>query len=149
MFFNKKIKLNKCSAESKDIDKEKNPFGDKGYTMKDSYNAEDLFIANLTRVSSRYTDSGPIQEVTEQKYLFEILTDGVKVKYREIFTGFIAETESDFLDLPYVYEVVPYLEAFPDMEGMAIPKLALLWELNLVNDFEKKKKKEKEKIYTK
>lgn len=40
-----------------------NPFGDKGYKMKKSYNADKLVVANFGRISSTRTNFGPMIEL--------------------------------------------------------------------------------------
>ena len=41
------------------------------YTMKESYNADELYLARFKWVSSEVTDFGPMNKETEIKYLFE------------------------------------------------------------------------------
>ena len=41
------------------------------YTIKESYNADDLYLARFKWVSSEVTDFGPMDKETEIKYLFE------------------------------------------------------------------------------
>ena len=45
-----------------------NPYGDKGYKMKNNYSADKLIVANFERISSEATMYGPMVETTEQKY---------------------------------------------------------------------------------
>lgn len=112
-----------------------NPFGDKGYKMKKSYKAHELVVANFSRISGALTEFGPMIETTEQKYIFELITDNKqKIKYREIFTGFIAETESNTFDLPYVVNPTSFTDYFPQTIGREIPKLSLIWALNDINN---------------
>lgn len=40
------------------------------YIMKDSYNADDLYLARFKWVSTEITDFGPMLKETEIKYLF-------------------------------------------------------------------------------
>ena len=61
--------------------------------MKDNYNADNLVVANLKYISSEATPYGPMVKKTTQKYIFEILNENGKTRYREIFTGFIAGFE--------------------------------------------------------
>lgn len=56
------------------------------YTMKESYNADDLYLARFKWVSSEVTDFGPMDKETEINYIFE--KEGEK--YKEVFTGFEA-----------------------------------------------------------
>ena len=71
------------------------------YTMKESYNADELFLARFKWVSSYNADySGPMNKETEIKYIFE----KVEEKYKEVFTGFEADIVDEYFDLPYVIE---------------------------------------------
>lgn len=111
-----------------------NPFGDKGYKMKKSYNADKLVVANFGRISSTRTDFGPMIETTELKYIFEPIIDNKKnIKYREIFTGFIANVDEHTFDLPYVVIPTPFTDYFPETIGTKIPKLSLIWAQNDLN----------------
>ena len=115
--------------------------GDKNYKMKDFYNAEDIFVGCFERVSSRIDmddlDFGPNIETTEQKYFFEKIKEDGKIKYREIFTGFITESmfdsESSYFNFPYICEISKFVDYFPNTEGKKIPKLSLIWAINDVN----------------
>lgn len=87
----------------------KNPFGNKNYMMKESYDAEVLVVANLERISGMENDSDDlVVETTKQKYIFEVIGDSENPKYREIFTGFIASSEEESLNLPYVVKSKTY-----------------------------------------
>ena len=48
------------------------------YTMKESYNADELFLARFKWVSSEVTDFGPMDKETEIKYIFEKLKRNIK-----------------------------------------------------------------------
>ncbi len=108
-------------------------FGDRNYQMKDKYAADQLIVANFERIPKRKTEFGLIIETTEQKYIFEPVKDGEKIKYREIFTGFIANDEDEYLNLPYVVNPVSFTDYFPETVGIEVPKLSLLWALNDIN----------------
>lgn len=111
-----------------------NPFGDKGYKMKKSYSADKLIVANFQRISSVRTELGPMVETTELKYIFEPIIDNKKnIKYREIFTGFIAEVEKQAFNLPYVVNPTSFTDYFPETIGTEIPKLSLIWAQNDIN----------------
>lgn len=116
---------------------------DKIYHMKDEYKADELFIANFQRLSSDIiSDGGPIVETTEQSYIFEVVA-GDKIRYREIFTGFIAEDNKvNYFNLPYVVNAMPFTNYFPDTVGINLPKLSLIWLQNDINY-----PKQKSKIY--
>lgn len=117
----------------------KNPFGDKNYKMKESYDADDLVVANLERILGMDNDSDDlVVETTKQKYIFEVIKDSEKPKYREIFTGFIASDTEESIDLPYVVNQAPITDYIPDTNGCEFPKLSLIWAINDIN-FPKKK----------
>ena len=78
-------------------------FKSENYKMSDSYQSDNLIAANLEYISSEPTTYGPMVKSTEQKYIFEVINDNGKIRYREIFTRFIADdNESCYFDLPYV-----------------------------------------------
>ena len=82
-------------------------FKSENYQMKDNYNADNLVVANLEYISSEATPYGPMVKKTTQKYIFEILNENGKTRYREIFTGFIADCEeSHYFDLPYAVNII-------------------------------------------
>jgi len=65
--------------------------------MKD----DSLIVACLNRCLDEVMKFGPMYETTEQKYIFEPVVDGDNIKYREIFTGFIANVGLEYFMLPY------------------------------------------------
>ena len=100
------------------------------YTMKERYNAEDLYLARLKWVSSDNVDfSGPMNKETEIKYLFE--KEGER--YKEIFTGFKAGIDSEYFNLPYVIDIMPLTEVHEDLKGTIFPRLGMLTLFNVVN----------------
>ena len=102
----------------------------KKYTMKESYNAEDLYLARLKWVSSDNVDfSGPMNKETEIKYLFE--KEGER--YKEIFTGFEADISEKHFNLPYVIDIMPLTEVHEDLKGTIFPRLGMLTLFNVVN----------------
>lgn len=99
----------------------------------DNYVTNNLVVANLEYISSEPTPYGPMVKQTKQKYIFELLNENGKIRYREIFTGFVADAEeSHYFDLPYVVNVVSLKEEVPDVADN-IPKYGLLLVLNEVN----------------
>lgn len=116
-------------------------FKSDNYKINDSYKTDALVVANLEYISSEATPYGPMVKQTEQKYIFEMLNENGKTRYREIFTGFIADAEENF-DLPYVVNIVSLKEQVPSV-AENIPKYGLLLVLNEVNTkkLEKKLKK--------
>lgn len=131
--------------------KKSNEFGDHLYQMKDKYDANNLVIANLARISNYVSDEelnvGPMYEETEQKYIFESFIDNDKIKYREIFTGFVANDEEEYFMLPYVVNPKPLVDYFPDTLGTKIPKLSFIWMLNDINFMVEKNKSRELKKY--
>ena len=118
-------------------------FKSENYQMKDSYNADNLVVASLEYISSEATPYGPMVKKTTQKYIFEILNENGKTRYREIFTGFIADCEeSHYFDLPYAINIITLKEEVPSVAN-SIPKYGLLLVLNEVNTKNKTKKLKK------
>ena len=118
-------------------------FKSDNYKINDSYKTDDLVVANLEYISSEATPYGPMVKQTGQKYIFEMWNENGKTRYREIFTGFIADAEeSHYFDLPYVVNIVSLKEHVPSV-AENIPKYGLLLVLNEVNTkkLEKKLKK--------
>ena len=97
--------------------------------MKESYNADELYLARFKWVSSEVTDFGPMNKETEIKYLFE--KEGER--YKEIFTGFEADIIEKHFNLPYVIDVVPLIEVHEDLKGTIFPRLGMLTLFNVVN----------------
>jgi hypothetical protein len=128
--------------KKKEENKEKDDlnFKTENYIMKDHYNSNSLVVANLESVTNE--TEIPMVETTDQRYIFEIIDDNGKLRFREIFTGFKADRQSNFgyFNLPYVVDVVPLKEVVPTIRD-EIPKLGLLLLLNEVN----KKEEEEEK----
>lgn len=118
-------------------------FKSENYQMKDIYNADNLVVANLEYISSDVTPYGPMVKKTTQKYIFEILNENGKTRYREIFTGFIADCEeSHYFDLPYAVNIIKLNEQVPSVANN-IPKYGLLLVLNEANTENKTKKLKK------
>lgn len=108
-------------------------FTSDNYKMNDNYKADNLVVANLEYISSEATPYGPMVKKTAQKYIFEMLNENGKTRYREIFTGFIADAEeSHYFDLPYVVNISPLREQVPSTADV-LPKYGLLMVLNEVN----------------
>ena len=99
------------------------------YTMKERYNADELYLARLKWVSSEVTDFGPMVKETEIKYIFE--KEGEK--YKEIFTGFKAGIDSEYFNLPYVIDIMPLTEVHEGLKGTIFPRLGMLTLFNVVN----------------
>ena len=111
----------------------------KKYVMKDNYNVDDLMVGNFNYVSSNATEGGIKEVQTDQKYFFEEVLDNRKTKYREIFTGFIANSkESGCFDVPYVVNAKPLRELFQGKDVLS--KHALILVLDIVNTEQKEKK---------
>ena len=111
----------------------------KKYVMKDNYNVDDLMVGNFNYVSSNVTEGGIKEVQTDQKYFFEEVLDNGKIKYREIFTGFIADAEENgYFDIPYVVNAIPLRELFQGKDVLS--KYALILVLDKVNTEQKVKK---------
>ena len=110
--------------------------------MKESYNADDLYLARLKWVSSDNVDfSGPMNKETEIKYIFE----KVEEKYKEVFTGFEADISEEYFNLPYVIDIMPLIEVHEDLKGTIFPRLGMLTLIKEVN----KKEMQEERGYQK
>lgn len=118
--------------KGKSKDSESFNFKSKNYNMNDNYKSSDLVVANLEYVSSNYTPNGPMVERTNQKYIFEEIKENGTIRYREIFTGFIADKEEHYFDLPYVVNIKKLTEEVPTVAN-SIPKYGLLLLINEVN----------------
>lgn len=117
-------------------------FKTENYKMKDNYNKDDLVIANLEYVMSAYVDFSPIVKTTKQRYIFEKIEEDGKIRYREVFTGFIADTESSYFDLPYVVNIKP-IDKVLDKVAETLPKYSLLLAIDEINSIQKVKVKVK------
>ena len=120
-------------------------FKSENYKMKDSYNSDDLVVANLEYVSNSGMSFSPMVEQTTQKYIFEEIEENGKKRFQEVFTGFIADDkESIYFNLPYVVNIISLKELVPSV-SKELPKYSLLLLLNEVNIIEKSKVKIKQK----
>lgn len=108
-------------------------FESDNYKMKDNYKANNLVVANLEFISSEPTPCGPMVHTTTQKYIFEMFNENGKIRYRELFTGFIADSEkSHYFELPYIVNIIPLQEQIPSIKKN-ISKYNLLLVLDEVN----------------
>ena len=78
-------------------------------------------------------------ETTKQKYIFEKVEENERERYREVFTGFVANTSEEYFDLPYVVNIKSLREATPTV-AETIPKYGLLL---LIDELNKQKVKVK------
>lgn len=132
-------KNKKQVEEKKEKKKENLDFETYGYIMPELFNSNNLVVANLEYVSNRVTTNGPMVETTEQKYIFERINENGKERFREIFTGFVADNgEPKYFNLPYVVSEVPIREVLDVADK--IPRYGLLLVLNEIN-FNKENKK--------
>ena len=126
--------------------KRKNKCNDKSscqsenYRMKDNYDVENLVSANLKYVSSSVTPYGPMDETTDIKYIFEVIKENDKIRYREVCTGFVADTENYYFDLPYAINIKPLVEdVTTDKHNVSKNELLLL--IHKINEPQKMKVK--------
>ena len=105
------------------------------YKMQDYYKSDNLVIGNLEQISSEVTPYGPMINKTTQKYIFEKINENGKTRYREIFTGFIFDSNesSHYFDLPYVVNIVPLKDKIPTITE-DFHKYSLLLILDKVNE---------------
>lgn len=111
-------------------------FKNNNYKMKEKYQVSDLVVANLEYVTA---EEMPVSHETEQKYLFEKILEDGKIRYREVFTGLIVDSFSQYFNLPKVINVVSLNEEIKTSVNN-ISKYALLFVLNEVNAKENSKK---------
>ena len=102
------------------------------YTMPDYFDTSKLVVANLESITNETEIPSII--TTNQKYIFEEIKEQDKIKYKEVFTGFIADTEENchYFNYPYPVNITPLKEVIPSIREK-VPKLALLLVLNEVN----------------
>lgn len=105
------------------------------YKMQDYYKSDNLVIGNLEQISSEVTPYGPMINKTTQKYIFEKINENGKTRYREIFTGFIFDSNesSHYFDLPYVVNIVPLKDKIPTITE-DFHKYSLLLILDKINE---------------
>ncbi len=132
---------NKKRLEGKQEEKkEKLNFETQGYIMPDLFDSDNLVVANLEFVSNRVTTNGPMVETTGQKYIFEKINDNGKIRFREVFTGFVADNgEAAYFNLPYVVSETPIKEVLNVADKL--PKYGLLLVLNEINFNNENKKR--------
>lgn len=146
MLLPKRFKRKRTSSKGEDpqIEKRKLHFYEEGYTMKKEYSADGIIVSKLYFVKGNEELFGLISGKTKIKYFFEPIEEDEKIRYREIFTGFIADDELAYLDLPYLSKEKEALtDYFTELKGVTLPKLSLLLYLNKVNE------KRKDKTYQK
>jgi hypothetical protein len=114
----------------------------KKYIMKESFDSNNIVVANLQYISNQVDENcySPMVITTSQKYLFEVINEKGKNIYREIFTGFIADTETSYFNLPYVINVERLKDVILDVSNK-VTKYSCLLLLDEVN-------KQKEKVTT-
>ena len=112
--------------------KKKNSLVDKNYKMKEIYNTDSLLVGSLGYLSNEATPYGPMDKVTKQKYIFEEIIEDDKIRYREIFTGFVLDLENNIFNLPYIVDIRPLKDFVPNIRN-EVHKYALLLVLNDVN----------------
>ena len=102
------------------------------YIMPECFDTSNLVVANLEMVTN--DEEFPMVSTTDQKYIFEIVTDNDKVRYKEVFTGFITDIEDNchIFNYPYVVNITSLNEIIPTI-NKTIPKLSLLIVLNEIN----------------
>ena len=115
-------------------------FESKNYVISNNYKSSDLVVANLEYVSSANVSGEPMIERTKQKYIFETIEAHKTIRYREIFTGFIVDTDSQYLDLPYVVNIKRLDEEIPTVANN-VTKYGLLLLVNEINAPKKMKVK--------
>ena len=122
------------------VEEEVLDFETKDYIMPKRLNADSLVVANLESITNRTRI--PMVETTNQVYIFEVIKDEETERYREVFTGFLAQKEgnTNYFHLPYVVNVKPLKEVAPEVID-EIPKYSLLLLLDRINNPPKKKER--------
>ena len=107
-------------------------FKEENYIMPEEFDTSKLVVANLESVSNE--TELPTVITTKQKYIFEKINEKDKLRYKEVFTGFITDKEENchYFNYPYPVNIVPLKEVLPTIRDN-IPKLSLLLVLNEVN----------------
>ncbi len=106
-------------------------FSSLNYVMKKEYNADVLVIGKLEQISP---ESCVTHKRTSQYYIFEPILVNDKLKYQEVFTGFIAgDSHEGYFNLPYVVCLEKLTDLLVDCKHTYIPKLGMLLLLNDVN----------------
>ncbi len=120
--------------------KEKLDFETLGYIMPEFFDSNNLVVANLEFVSNRVTTNGPMVETTEQKYIFERINENGKERFREVFTGFVADSgDAKYFNLPYIVSETPINEVLNVADKL--PRYGLLLVLNEINFSNENKKR--------
>lgn len=104
------------------------------YVMNEMYDAEKLVVGKLEYISSEVTEFGPMIKKTNQNYIFEPTIIDDVIKYKEVFTGFVAgDKEEGYFDLPYVVDIEKLTDILPDYKESKIPRFGMLLTLNEAN----------------
>lgn len=118
---------------------------DEGKT-RNTYKTNDLVCARLLMVSPFMEDpleAGPTCQETDLYYFFkkeETLENGkYKIKYEEVFTKYKFSDQEEYLGIPYLIDIQPYLQFFPEEDGKEIPITMLLLKLDTINPGKTKK----------
>jgi hypothetical protein len=119
--------------KEKQEQKSKLSFESEDYQMEDTYYSGGLVVGNLQWMSDEVTPNGPMTKTTDQKYIFEQIMENNETRYREIFTGFIADDfDSHYFNLPYVVNITTLKEELPGVEDV-VHKYGLLLIMNDIN----------------
>lgn len=112
------------------------------------YDISSLVIGRLQRMNNLRGNGGPSIESTKQRYVFEVINDKDVIKYKEIFTGYVAFSinntildgyDTKYFGFPYVYDIEDFSNYF-DRKDKTVSKLDLIWLLNDINYIDVKKK---------
>jgi hypothetical protein len=112
--------------------KEELNFKTDDYVMPEFFDSNKLVVANLESITNE--TEFPTVLTTNQKYIFEEIKEKDKLRYKEVFTGFITDKEENchFFNYPYPVNIIPLKEVVPTIIEK-VPKYALLLLLNEVN----------------
>lgn len=124
--------------KKKDSNDSKKTVENEKYKMKDYYMSKRLIVAKLK--IPRKDSLARSYICLDENYIFEVMpvydndNDEGKVKFREVFTGFIADVErDDYLNAgPCIVDWYPLTAVLPSVDEK-ISKLELLWIQNDIN----------------
>ena len=98
-------------------------FETENYIMPEYFDKNKLVVANLEQVTNQ--NVLPYVLTTSQKYIFEVINEKEKVRYKEVFTGFITDNEDSqhYFNYPYPVNITPLREVLPSIRE-DIPKFS-------------------------
>lgn len=94
-------------------------------------------------VKADQSEAGPTCQETDLYYFFkkeETVENGdYTIKYEEVFSKYKFRDQAEYFGIPYLVDIQPYLQLFPEEDGKEIPITMLLLKLDTVNRGKAKK----------